>query len=153
MAVILCGAVPLYVLTSGKALFAVQIVKYSLIAGLYTALLMIAVAASPGSWTKRVLTPSWLRAWGKYSYGIYVLHPYVMTMVGIGATRIGWEAASASGLFGRILAVVLVVYGAAWLSFHSFEKRFLNLKRHFAYSHTGQPAPGQLKTKNAPVVV
>ena len=128
---LVCGAIPLYVLVSGRGLFAVQIVKYSLTAGLYAALLMIAVTARPNSFSQRMLSLSWLRASGKYSYGIYLFHPFVAASIAVGTRRIGWTVTSPGGSVIEALVDLVIVYGVAWLSYHGFEKRFLRLKGRF----------------------
>ena len=73
-----------------------------------------------------------LRNCGKYSYGIYVYH---VPILGVGLLilpqffpAIG-RSTIASALYG--CGVMLVSYGVAFLSFHSFEKRLLSLKRYF----------------------
>jgi peptidoglycan/LPS O-acetylase OafA/YrhL len=73
--------------------------------------------------------PRWLqwkplRAAGQYSYGLYVIHPFVFAYL---AAR--WPG---GGLFAHGVAVVMVSASLAWLSYHGFEKRFLRLKPRLA---------------------
>ncbi len=65
-----------------------------------------------------------LRAAGQYSYGIYVVHPFVFELV-----RRFWAG---DGIFLRGLVVAVASVILAWLSYHGFEKHFLRLKGRLA---------------------
>jgi peptidoglycan/LPS O-acetylase OafA/YrhL len=103
-----------------------QTVGYSLIAVLYASLLaLIVTSASPG--LNRVGEAAPLRVFGKYSYGIYLLHRPVIPIV-IGST-----------LPAQIAFTLVVVSGSllvAALSWHLFEARLLRLKRNFPLGST-----------------
>jgi peptidoglycan/LPS O-acetylase OafA/YrhL len=67
-----------------------------------------------------------LRAFGKYSYGIYVLHVIILSFV-----------LPLREKFGTILFVLFFIplaFCAGWLSWHLFEAHFLKLKRFFPMS-------------------
>jgi len=66
-----------------------------------------------------------LRTLGKYSYGLYVLHVPIATVA-----RLTFQIPDANvGAGRRFTAIVLpVVFAAAFLSYHLFEKQFLRLK-------------------------
>ncbi len=83
----------------------------------------------------RMCSSRLLRFFGKYSYGIYILHmtflplltrlirPFLLDLSGSKLVAVG----------GTAILVVAISSGAAWLSFHLYEKRFLRLKRYFDY--------------------
>ena len=76
-----------------------------------------------------------LRFFGKYSYGLYVLHMTFLPLL----TRLlrpflfHQSGSKAVAVAGTAVLVVAISSGAAWLSFHLYEKRFLRLKRYFEY--------------------
>lgn len=65
---------------------------------------------------------------GKYSYGLYVIHPLVLT-----SSAARWPALSDNLRGGAVMWVVSAAL--AWLSYNGFERRFLRLKDRLA------PAP------------
>lgn len=78
-----------------------------------------------------------LRSAGRYSYGLYVVHvPLIPLMYLAGFSpaklipRIGSEFAA---LALYIVGMLAASFAVAWLSWHLYEKRFLALKKHFAY--------------------
>lgn len=125
----------LYPLTSGKALFVMQAVKYLLVAMAYTALLGAAVG--PGRWLclERFFCTPFLRWCGKYSYAMYVFHPFLYGWImSFMRSSIPWEYSSPALFtlveFSTLVAAVCLV---SWASWHLFEKHFLGLKRYFEY--------------------
>jgi peptidoglycan/LPS O-acetylase OafA/YrhL len=74
----------------------------------------------------------WLRNFGKYSYGIYVIHA---TVYHAGETFLAARGMnypfSTPFAFGYAITLMAIAYGLAWLSFNFFESRFLDLKRYF----------------------
>jgi len=83
----------------------------------------------------RVLQWAPLRAAGKYSYGLYVIHPFVLAFL-----TAYWLNA---GDFERGLGVVVISAALAWLSYNGYEKHFLRLKDRLAPAAlaAGQAAP------------
>jgi peptidoglycan/LPS O-acetylase OafA/YrhL len=82
--------------------------------------------------------PTWLRArplraLGKYSYAIYVLHKPLHDFVGKGlAVRLHLDVTrAASDALVYVAAGLLVSFAAAYVSYHAFERHFLALKRRF----------------------
>jgi peptidoglycan/LPS O-acetylase OafA/YrhL len=112
---------------------ATQLFGYTLLMLFWSSLLVLALdAAGPFA---RFLDFKALRSIGRYSYGIYVCHVMVMTVLIFDADR---RERLASALHSRFLAalVMLVVgsalsYGVGWFVWHAFEKHFLALKRYF----------------------
>ena len=79
------------------------------------------------------LSMGWLRAIGKYSYGIYVYHLLIFL-------PIGWYLRSSAGSWIQLdfperilllLAEMFVVLVVAKLSYDLIEVRFLRLKKYF----------------------
>ena len=131
---------PLYVMQSGSHAAWLQVVKFSLFAAFYGAMLALTVSSAPTSLVGRGFNLRPLRFLGKYSYGIYVFHPFL-----ISAFLKAREADSSGTLETttavavRFVAISAMSIVAAWLSWHLFEKHFLRLKRHFEY---GKGKPG-----------
>jgi peptidoglycan/LPS O-acetylase OafA/YrhL len=78
-----------------------------------------------------------LRSFGKYSYGIYVLHYPVVILLQMGGeritTRFSWLHSSGGLLLLRIVLGFGLSYAAALLSWNLLEKRVLQFKERFAY--------------------
>jgi peptidoglycan/LPS O-acetylase OafA/YrhL len=111
-----------------------QFLGYSLLALFFAALLVAAVNARPDGAASRVWNSPALRFYGKYSYGLYILHPTLMEYVWrvypaeeIAAWPGGWTA---SALLYMLLSLA-VSTAAAWLIWHVYEKHFLKLKSFF----------------------
>ncbi|MEO5685227.1 MAG: acyltransferase [Chitinophagaceae bacterium] len=73
----------------------------------------------------RIFQAKWLVTAGKYSYGIYLLHVPVKVLM------VKWfkNNAPAVSIHAQIFLSVLLTAGLAFLSYHLFEKKFLNYKR------------------------
>lgn len=110
---------------------------YSLIAITGGAMLVSAITRPAASLWPRMLSAGWLRAFGKYSYGLYLIHAPVMR-----AVREYVFNPSEYERFGIGPWIAQVVYyGAAtaptfalaWLSWRLFEAPILRLKARFPY--------------------
>ena len=96
---------------------------------------LIAWSLRPAPLPRRIFETPFLRFFGKYSYGIYVLHalalPYLV------ATFRGWfyliSPSKLLSIGGASVLTILVSVAAAWLSYNLYEKQFLRLKRFFDY--------------------
>jgi peptidoglycan/LPS O-acetylase OafA/YrhL len=106
---------------------------------------LIAMALRTGTKTQQLFSNSTLRFFGKYSYGIYVSHYSLETMLN-GPVRIYVTQHLHSKTLG-VLAGASVVMAAtipvALLSYHLYEARFLSLKRYFSYNKKTAPTPLQ----------
>lgn len=108
------------------------------IALIAAAVLVLAVTGGQTHPLTRCLTSRPLTFFGKYSYGIYVLHLLLLR----GPIQRVLSLHPLRGLIAHgdvTRAVVMLTVGlvcsaaAGWLSWHLFEKHFVKLKRHFEY--------------------
>jgi peptidoglycan/LPS O-acetylase OafA/YrhL len=121
-----------------------QTAGYSLLAILFGAVVVLAIAAPASSAGRRLLESRVLTFFGKYSYGLYVLHALLWPLFDLGALSV--ESLSARldsyllGVLAHASVATAVSMGAAILSWHLYESRFLKLKRYFNYS-VDEPLP------------
>lgn len=136
----------------GMSPAAFETIVYLPIAAASALLLGWAVTAPGQHWLVRLLSAKPLRALGKYSYGVYVLHvpvlpfAYVMGQGALAAVGAKGEPAVVAVVFGLLAAAAS--YGAAWLSWHLLEKHCLALKRFFEPARA-LPALGEPQSSNA----
>ena len=126
-------------------------VGYSMCAIAFAALIFLVL--DPASAWNRVFRMGWLRSFGKYSYGIYVLHILVGSLFSMWVHHLLGTSLRIllTPYLTRPLAIVVefcltvaVVYAAAYLSYNLYEVRFLRLKRYFSYKKTERiPAPAE----------
>lgn len=126
---------------------------YTVVAIGFAAVLVLALAARPGSLWHRFWTFKPLRSFGKYSYAIYLVHMPVRAVIrdliygpNFNGSRFGdaivtFPKIGDSELLGQVLFFI-PAFGACWivgwLSWNLFEKHFLKLKKHFPYDgHKG----------------
>ena len=103
---------------------------------------LIYLSLQPGTFWNRIFSVAWLRSFGKYSYGIYVLHILVGYLVSttlrrlLGTSLRIWLTprlhSRPAAILVEFAVSVSAVYMAAWLSYNLYEVRFLRLKRFFA---------------------
>ena len=112
------------------------------------------LASRPGALTQRVFRSSVLRFFGKYSYGIYVIH----AIVGLAAFRAHTveRLAARVGSFSLALvivaaAVVVISVLTAMASYRFLESPFLVLKARFAPRHTPITDPAPASAPEPPV--
>jgi len=112
----------------------VQTAGYSALALFFGAVLVLAVNAPSASVAGRFWANPFLRFFGKYSYGLYVVHTNINDVfqrfvpVGPLAERVG-SVSLATIIFAGIASCLAVAL--AWLSWHLYEKHFLKLKSAF----------------------
>jgi len=114
---------------------AVQAVGYLLLDLFFAAALALTVTSPPTAGLAVVLDLAPLRWLGRYSYGLYVYNSIFLLAADGLSLLPRLVAATGSPAAGRLLFIVLAAagtLGAAWLSWHLFEKHFLKLKRYFA---------------------
>jgi peptidoglycan/LPS O-acetylase OafA/YrhL len=133
-------------LTTHKGL----LVLHLLHTGASAAMLAALVVSSPTSGLRRIFNAQPLRVLGLYSYALYVFHFPISIVVQQKLFPDLGRRASASAL-GIELRYLLVAGGisllAAWLSWHLFEKRFLNLKDRFR-----SPPVAKAESEEAPPI-
>lgn len=86
------------------------------------------------------LRSRWLQGWGRYSYAMYVLHVPLAVAVGrplLAVLQDNPHLTRTTPLpagVGLLYAVgmMALTYGAAWCSYHGFERHFLQRKPHYA---------------------
>jgi peptidoglycan/LPS O-acetylase OafA/YrhL len=115
-----------------------QTAGYSLLAILFGAVVVLAIAAPESSLGRRLLESRILTFFGTYSYGLYVLHALLWPLFDRGALSV--ESLSARlhsyllGVVAHASVAAAASIAAAILSWHLYESRFLKLKRYFNYS-------------------
>jgi len=122
----------------GLPLLDERILVYGLsgVALVFGAVVMLVVGGVPGT-LQAVLRNRVLTFFGRYSYGLYVLHFQIMEELKKQAAGNDWIR-SVGGSFipftfaFSVVALTLTV-SAAWLSWHLFEKQVLKLKRYVPY--------------------
>jgi peptidoglycan/LPS O-acetylase OafA/YrhL len=130
---------------SRTAMFWTEGLRYTVLAVGFGCLLAWALRPrSVGLWFFE-LAP--LRFFGKYSYGIYVLHALFMPFL-LHYFRAEIFAVTHSKLLavaGAGFMTMAIGIAAAWVSYHLYEKKFLRLKRYFDYN-SRSPLPSELKS-------
>ena len=118
--------------------FASMFVGYSFLAVFYGALLASLLHPDEKHLRTRVFSSFFLRIVGKYSYGIYLFHVPVRTLlmqykIFSGAfVKYGISFTASHSLF--VLIGFASTFFCAWVSYEGMEKRFLKLKRFFPAS-------------------
>ena len=114
-----------------------QQIGFTLIACTSAAMLVAALSGTEKGWWPWLLSAGWLRAFGKYSYCLYLIHLPVMRVVReylYRPTEDLWAAASP--WLGQMVFYVMAMAPAfllAWLSWKMFEAPILKLKEKFPY--------------------
>jgi len=112
---------------------AMQRVGFSLIAMTAASLLVMSLQAPEGRWP-RMMSAGWLRAFGKYSYCLYLVHLPAMRAVREYVFDPG-DYAMLAPWVGQVLFYVVATapaFGLAWLSWRYFEAPILSLKARFS---------------------
>lgn len=74
-----------------------------------------------------------LSYWGKYTYGLYLLHPIGLWIITLGVDYFDIVTQSFTGKSIMAFFVLLVTAAIAYLSYHWLEKPFLKIKDRFSY--------------------
>jgi peptidoglycan/LPS O-acetylase OafA/YrhL len=110
-------------------------VGFSLLAVFFAAMLLLAVGSRPGKLLHRTLTHPFMRAFGKYSYSMYLFHlPLRALLRDTVYNNSRFPTVGGSRLPGQVLfylAATALTFAVSWLSWHLLEKQFLKLKRFF----------------------
>jgi peptidoglycan/LPS O-acetylase OafA/YrhL len=108
---------------------AMWLIGYPLVAMVTAAALLLSLRNGP---VARILSLSPLRWFGKYSFGLYVWHPIIGVILLHSHVALVPDGAGQPAVVLAALATLLIDLAVAWLSFHLWEKRFLDMKRFFA---------------------
>ncbi len=96
---------------------------------------LIALSLRAGTAWAWAFEREWLRFFGKYSYGIYVLHMVALSPM-LRTQRAAIDGLTHNKALGVLVAGVsslAVSVMAAYVSYHLYEQPFLRLKRYFGY--------------------
>ncbi|HEY4076670.1 MAG TPA: acyltransferase [Rhizomicrobium sp.] len=116
---------------------AVWLFCYPLVAVCTAAILLL---GSAGGRIARMLSAAPLRWFGKYSYGLYVWHPVIGMLLFHSRVAVFPEGGGTALYLAIAAAILILDLTVAWVSFHLWEKRFLDLKRYFpAATHQTKP--------------
>jgi peptidoglycan/LPS O-acetylase OafA/YrhL len=117
---------------SDRADWGVAVVGYSVFAAL-TAVALLGVASGGAPWLTRGLSWAPLVAVGRVSYGLYLLHPLVLSNVVVFGRAAGlpFRTEPWAGVVGHLVVAALSV-GLATVSFHLIESPILALKDRWA---------------------
>ncbi len=106
-------------------------IRYTLVSALATATLLVVLADEAGAWESRWLDSAVLRSLGKYSYAMYVFQMPLIPLLApwLSVERLqGWVVLPL--LAGTLYVAILfaVTYAAAWISWHVWERWFLQAR-------------------------
>ena len=115
---------------------AMQTIGFPMLAIFSAALLVVVMNPKRmGSWYQRTFRSRPLRFFGKYSYGMYVLHlPVVIAFEGIGFGIDSFVKFGRSDMPGTLIFTATATAATtllAFISWHVYEKQFLKLKKYF----------------------
>jgi peptidoglycan/LPS O-acetylase OafA/YrhL len=102
-----------------------------------TCALLLAVLPGASPLWKALLQLPLLRRFGRYSYGLYLLHTPIASL--LEQHHLLLPATTRLADLANLTFQIAVVYLAAFLSYHLFERRFLHLKRFFEPQPIPQP--------------
>jgi peptidoglycan/LPS O-acetylase OafA/YrhL len=116
---------------------AVQTVGFSALAAFFGSLLLLAVRAPSDRRLHRALANPVLRAFGKYSYALYVVHLVVAFRVMRDMGGQWWrQPVAGSYVVTNVIfsaSATVASLAIAWLCWHLLERPILGLKRYFPY--------------------
>ncbi len=103
----------------------------SVIAFFYATAIFLSLAHQ-GNSISSFLRAGWLRAFGKYSYGIYLYHQLVAGLMHGVFRATHPSIATIDGILVTVIAAI-VTFVLAMMSYHTIEKYFLSIGRRFEY--------------------
>jgi peptidoglycan/LPS O-acetylase OafA/YrhL len=77
-----------------------------------------------------------LSFWGKYTYGLYLLHPLVLTLLRDVFLEVKFKPSGFLSVFSVGIIALGISLTVSYLSYEYFEKRFLKLKEKFSFIRT-----------------
>jgi peptidoglycan/LPS O-acetylase OafA/YrhL len=112
---------------------------YSLLAIFFGSILVIALNAAPVTLPGRLLSSRVLKFFGRYSYGLYVVHQPVLFLLPAWWSVDAWQPALGSWFMAYLVfsaSATLLCLALALGSWYVLEDRFLRLKSRFAHPAT-----------------
>ena len=141
-------SVAVYSIPEGSLRWLGVIFRYTLVDAFFAAVLAFALFATETSRFGGLLRGGFLRSFGKYSYGIYVIHVMIKTdSARLLARVMGFLHVELLRVWAYSIVMTAVSFGIAFLSYHLFEKHFLRLKDRFQVR-----APEAVPSKGTPLV-
>ncbi len=117
----------------------VHVVRNTMVAIVYACGIVLAIEYKQTA-AGKLLASAGMRSVGKYSYAMYMFHPFILDWM---------HARGISFSGGALLVFTLLSYVGGFISWHLLEKPILELKRYFAYARP-QPVEAPLsKTASA----
>ncbi|MDE1154356.1 MAG: acyltransferase [Acidobacteriaceae bacterium] len=107
---------------------------------------LIGMTLQPGSPSNRFFSSSFLRFFGRYSYGAYVLHYSIDSALTDRLRRALLHHGVPAPLNLLVAAIPLIALSmaVAYASYHLYEKHFLALKKYFPYKRAPLQEPATL---------
>jgi peptidoglycan/LPS O-acetylase OafA/YrhL len=138
------------------SMFAPAVVRYGYFAAALTFAALLGITVQPGSWATRLGKVPVLRAFGRCSYGLYLIHliPRHWYFELLRSAKVhcqnAWQYDLAAG--GVFFAYLGLCFGVAMLSFVTLESYFLRMKINFRYSDEKRSIPRQAPVLATPVL-
>jgi peptidoglycan/LPS O-acetylase OafA/YrhL len=130
---------------------------FSAIAVIMAAVVAFGATAAPGGLGHRVLAHPVLRAFGRYSYALYIVHfPVIGLLHARGLAPDARPAFLGSHIPAQIAFTALSIglsFAIAFASWYLFENPILQLKSYFPYDREPRPEPEQASVRFGPVSV
>jgi peptidoglycan/LPS O-acetylase OafA/YrhL len=124
-----------------------QSIGYTVIAIGCTSFILLAYA--PETQFARALSHPLMRSLARYSYGMYVFHVLIVAAIRARFAQSLWYGQSIGKGFMLFVAVFLLPPPLAWLSYHLYEKHFLNLKEELAPQPNEQELPASAPSQSS----
>jgi peptidoglycan/LPS O-acetylase OafA/YrhL len=127
-----CGAAMMLIIIVRRSVdsadFAIMTIGYTLLAGAFAGTLIVGI-----TWRvlNGVLNNGILRWFGRYSYGLYVWHVLINVLFFYTPLKAQFGIDEPAENIAYLFAVFCLVILVAYASYNLFEKRLLNLKKHF----------------------
>ncbi len=100
------------------------------------ALIICAQAISKSESKLNLRNLSFAHKWGKYTYGIYLIHPIVITLIGVLARILHFPQTDFINIFFTAIICFLLTLLLSRISYRYYESRFLALKKKFTAIQT-----------------
>ena len=108
-------------------------VLYTVISVFFAGLLGLLALGGPTAGLRRFFSTGFMRACGRYSYGLYVFHFFILRATARLFHERSFPASAQRplGAIGFIGLNIAISVGLAVISYHCFEVHFLKLKKYF----------------------